>query len=232
MCGLRWVAKRIMDLRMLVALVLSTLALGAPSVAQTKPLRVVILGDSLTAGYRLATEQAYPALLQQRAEAEGIAVQFVNAGVSGDTTAGGLRRIDWLLRAPVDVVVVALGANDGLRGLDLSLTEQNLRAIIAKVRDRNPQVQVVLAGMQLPPNLGEAYTSEFRALFPRLADELDARLIPFLLDGVAGQPELNLRDGMHPNEAGHQVIAATVWKYLRPLLTQPVDSVTKGQGIR
>lgn len=180
--------------------------------------RIVALGDSLTAGYGLNVDQAYPALLQQKIEQAGLNYQVINAGVSGDTSAGGLRRVDWLLGAPVDVLILALGANDGLRGVPVESTEKNLLQIIGKVRARNPQVRVLVVGMQLPPNFGADYVAKFSAVFPGVAKQEKATLIPFLLEGVGGVATLNQADRIHPNEAGQKILAATVWKYLEPLL--------------
>lgn len=192
--------------------------LGNPAFAD-KPL-VIIFGDSLTAGYGLELEQAYPALLQKKADEAGIELTVVNAGVSGDTTSGGLRRIDWLLRRTPDIFILALGANDGLRGTDLAAIEDNLRAIIRKVRDSNPSVTILLAGMRMPPNFGEEYRGQFDALYPRIVEEEGVILIPFLLEGVAGDPSLNLADGIHPNAEGQKIVAETVWKYLLPVLRE------------
>lgn len=179
---------------------------------------ILFLGDSLTAGYGIDESQAFPALIEKKLSDAGMHYKVVNAGLSGDTSSGGLRRINWLLRSPVDVLVLELGANDGLRGINLSVTEQNLQGIIDRTRDKYPDVKVVVVGMQVPPNLGEEYTSEFRELFPRLAKNNDAYLIPFLLEGVAGNAELNLADGIHPTPAGHKLMSETVWKYLKPVL--------------
>jgi len=183
-----------------------------------KPKTILFLGDSLTAGYGIDENQAYPSLIRERIAGENLDWNVVNAGLSGETSSGGLRRINWLLRSPVDILVLALGANDGLRGVDLTLTRQNLQAIIDRVREKNPDVQIILAGMQVPPNLGQDYTEAFRNLFPQLAEQNDAVLIPFLLEDVAGIPELNLPDGIHPTPEGHQIMAETVWTYLQPVL--------------
>jgi len=176
----------------------------------------VFLGDSLAAGEGLAEEDAFPAVLGRALRADGWAVRVVNAGVGGDTTAGGLRRLDWLLRQRPDVVVVELGANDGLRGLELADTEKNLRAIIIAVQEAG--AEAVLCGMLLPPNYGPDYTRAFATMFPRLAEELDVGLVPFLLDGVGGVAAMNLADGIHPNAAGHERIAATVRPYVEALI--------------
>lgn len=179
---------------------------------------VVILGDSLAAGYGVDPAEAFPALLQRHSETAGLPFTVVNAGVSGDTTAGGLRRLDWLLRRPVDVLVVELGGNDGLRGLPPESTRSNLLSIINRTRAKNPGVQVIVAGMQMPPNLGEDYTTKFQAVFPEVAREQNATLLPFLLDGVGGIPELNQADLIHPTAKGHAIIASNVWTVLEPVL--------------
>jgi len=179
---------------------------------------VVFLGTSLTAGLGVDPAQAYPALIQEKIDSAGLPFRVVNAGVSGETSAGGLRRIAWLAEQPIDVLVLELGANDGLRGHDPESTRANLQAIIDTVRAHHPDAAVVIAGMEAPPNLGDAFTSRFRALFPALARANGAALIPFLLDGVAAVPELNQSDGIHPSPAGHRVVAETVWRALEPLL--------------
>jgi acyl-CoA thioesterase I len=179
---------------------------------------ILFLGDSLTAGYGIEEEQAYPALIGAKIKEHNYSWNIVNAGLSGETSSGGLRRINWLLRSRVDILVLALGANDGLRGVNLDLTKSNLQAIIDRTREINPQVRIVIAGMQVPPNLGTDYTRQFEALFPELARANNALLIPFLLEDVAAIPELNLPDGIHPTPQGHQIMAATVWTYLEPLL--------------
>jgi acyl-CoA thioesterase-1 len=196
-----------------------SLPADAPDPAKPK---VVFLGDSLTAGYGLDQRHSYPALLQQRMEAEGYAFTVVNAGVSGDTTAGGLRRADWALDGNVRVLVVALGANDGLRGLPVGEMKQNLTAIIRRARGKN--AAVILAGMEAPPNYGQEYASAFRNVFRDVAKNERVAFIPFLLDKVAGQSSLNLGDGIHPNEQGTRIVADTVWTALRPIL----DEVTAG----
>jgi acyl-CoA thioesterase-1 len=196
------------------------LVLSASGMNQTTdaPKNILFLGDSLTAGYGIEEEQAYPALIAAKINEKGYAWNVVNAGLSGETSSGGLRRINWLLRSQVDVLVLALGANDGLRGVNLDLTRSNLQSIIDRTREKYPQVKIVIAGMQVPPNLGTQYTEQFSGLFPELARSNNAVLIPFLLEDVAAIPELNLPDGIHPTPAGHQIMAATVWTYLEPLL--------------
>lgn len=188
---------------------------AAPVAVQARH-TVAFLGDSLTAGLGLPESQAYPALIQARLAREGRDWKVLNAGVSGDTTAGGLARLDWLYKQKVDVLVVALGANDGLRGLPLKETEANLRAILH--RGRKEGSRLVLVGMQMPENLGPDYRKGFAALFPKVAEAEGAALIPFLLEGVALDPNLNQPDGIHPNEAGARRVAETMWKGLDPLL--------------
>ncbi len=180
--------------------------------------RVLFLGDSLAAGFGLSEEQAYPALLEIKARKAGYQVDFVNAGVSGDTTAGGLRRLNWLLRQRVDVLVVALGGNDALRGIDPRETEKNLAAIIDAYRTRVPKGKVILAGMRAPENMGPEYTKAFAAIYPRLAAEKKTALMPFLLEGVAAKPELNQADGIHPNAGGQREIADNFWPVLKKVL--------------
>jgi acyl-CoA thioesterase I len=185
-----------------------------------EPRTIVFFGDSLTAGYGLdepATE-AYPALIQKKIDAAHLDWKVVNAGVSGDTSSGGRRRVDWVLRQKVDIFVLALGANDGLRGVEPAVTQANLRQIVEAVRAKYPAVKLILAGMMMPPNLGPEYTHDFAAMYPTLARQLNTALVPFLLEGVGGDAELNQRDGMHPTAEGHAILAENVWKILRPLL--------------
>lgn len=177
---------------------------------------VVALGDSLTSGLGVAPDEAYPALLEARLRREGYPYRVVNAGVSGDTSAGGLRRVDWVLRTRPDVVIVALGANDGLRGLSVDALRDNLEAIVTRVQAAG--ARVLLAGMRVPPNYGEAYARTFAAVFPAVARRTGVPLAPFLLEGVAGETRLNQPDGIHPTPAGQRVIAERLWPHLRPLL--------------
>ena len=201
-----------------IALALALLS-GSVYAEEADSSRVILFfGDSLTAGYGLDREQAFPALVQARIDSLGWNFEVFNAGLSGETAAGGLRRIDWLLRRPIDVFVLELGANDGLRGIDPKDTHANLQQIVERVKAKNPAVALVIAGMQMPPNLGAEYTEVFAAIFPTLAKENDAALIPFLLEGVGDQPALNLPDGNHPNVEGHQIVAETVWATLGPVL--------------
>ena len=202
----------------LLALVLAMLACSAAGPAFAATRVIVALGDSLTAGLGLSPDEAYPALLEARLAREGYDYRVVNAGVSGDTSAGGLRRMDWVLKLSPEIVIVALGANDGLRGLPASAMRDNLRAIV--LRARSAGANVLLAGMRLPPNYGTHYAQEFENVFPDLARQTKVPLMPFLLEGVAGEVRLNLADGLHPNAEGQRRIAEHVWPYLRQLLAK------------
>lgn len=184
----------------------------------TRRARILFLGTSLTAGLGLDPDSAYPAVVQRLATADGFAVEIVNAGLSGETSAGALRRADWLLSQPLDGVVIETGANDGLRALDPDSTAANLRAIIAKVRGGHPRAAIVLAQMEAPSNLGVPFQRRFRAVFPAVARQSQVRLIPFLLEGVAGHPELNQEDGIHPTSEGARRVAANVYRTLRPVI--------------
>ncbi|MFN3345394.1 MAG: arylesterase [Chloroherpetonaceae bacterium] len=188
---------------------------------------ILFLGDSLSAGFGLDIAQAFPSLIQEKIQQEKLPFKVVNAGLSGETTAGGLRRLDWLLKQKVDVLVIELGGNDGLRGIAPSETEKNLQGIIDKMREKNPNAEIVLAGMQAPPNMGKDYTEKFRAIFPSLAKKNNLAFIPFLLEGVAGNPRLNLPDGIHPTAEGHQLVAQTVWETLKPVLSRTIQAQVK-----
>lgn len=179
---------------------------------------VLFVGTSLTAGLGLDPDSAYPALIQRKIDSAGLAFRAVNAGVSGETSAGALRRMDWLLRQPIDVLVLETGANDGLRGTPVAETRANIQAIIDTVRRVQPAARIVLVQMEAPPNLGARYTRAFHDTYPLLARKNGLTLLPFLLDGVAGHPGLNQADGMHPNDVGEQIVAENVWKGLGPLL--------------
>lgn len=179
---------------------------------------VLFLGNSLTAGYGVGADRAFPALIQAKIYRAGLHLRVVNAGISGATTADGLAQIGWLMRGPVAVLVLELGANDALRGQDLAATDSNLQAIIDSTRARHPDVRIVIAGMKAPPNLGPDYTRRFDAIFPRVARRNDAALVPFLLQDVAGHPELNQADGIHPTAEGHRIVAENVWRVLEPIL--------------
>lgn len=193
---------------------------AAPSASSDGPPavrpRIVALGDSLTAGLGLPATQAYPALLQKKLDAEGYNYEVVNAGVSGDTSAGGLRRLDWALEGDVRVLILALGANDGLRGLPAAEMKRNLEQIIERAKERN--IIVILAGMEAPPNYGPEYTAAFRRVYQDLAREHDIRFLPFLLANVAGNSALNQGDGIHPNVEGAAIVADGLWAALRPVL--------------
>jgi acyl-CoA thioesterase-1 len=186
--------------------------------ATPAPKIVLFLGNSLTAGYGIDPAQAFPALIQVMIDSRGWNFKVINGGQSGDTSAGGLNRVDWLIKNPVDVLVIELGANDGLRGLPVEVTRKNLQAIIDRTKKRYPRVRIVIAGMKVPPNMGRDYGTKFEALFADLARKNSAALIPFILEGVGGVRELNLADGMHPTAEGHRVVAGNVWKVLGPIL--------------
>jgi acyl-CoA thioesterase I len=192
--------------------------LAATALATDAARTIVFFGDSLTAGYGIDPDEAYPALVQKKITEAKLPWRVVNAGLSGETTAGGLRRLDWILRQPVAIFVISLGGNDGLRGIPPAASRANLQAMIDRIRARHPAVTIVLAGMQMPPNLGADYTREFAAMYPDLATANRLPLIPFLLEGVGGVPALNLPDGIHPTAEGHQILARTVWTTLAPLL--------------
>jgi acyl-CoA thioesterase-1 len=205
-----------MNVRALLCLFLLTAGgLGAAERA-----RLVFLGDSITAGYGLENPlaEAYPALLQARIDAAGLAYEVVNAGLSGDTTAGGLRRLNWILRQPVAVLVIALGGNDGLRGIDPEVTRANLQGIIDRAREKYPDARLVLAGMQMPVSMSEDFARRYREIFPALATANRLTLVPFLLEGIGARPEFNQPDLIHPTARGQSVIADTVWAHLRPVL--------------
>lgn len=201
--------------RLLSTFVLALLATtAAPAATKT----LLFYGDSLTAGYGLDPGEAYPALIQQKFDDAKLDWKVVNAGLSGETTAGGLRRLDWILRQSVDIFVIELGGNDGLRGLAPEITRRNLQTMIERIRAKNPHTVVVLAGMQVPTNMGQDYARAFAKIYPELAEKNHTALIPFLLAGVGGVPELNQADGIHPTAAGHRIVAETVWTVLQPLL--------------
>ena len=179
---------------------------------------ILFFVDSLTSCYGLELEEAFPALIQNRLDSLGLEYTVINSGLSGETTSGGRNRLSWVLNQKVDVFVLELGANDGLRGIPLSETRSNLQAMIDLVKIKNTDNQIVLAGMQIPPNMGPEYTSEFRKIFPELAEENQIALIPFLLENVAGIPELNLKDGIHPTPQGHKIVRDNVWEVLSLLV--------------
>jgi acyl-CoA thioesterase-1 len=192
-----------------------------PDAPPARP-RIVAFGDSLTAGLGLLEQEAYPAVLQRKIDEAGYKFEVVNAGVSGDTSASGLRRLDWALEGDVKVLIVAFGGNDGLRGLPVAQMKENLTAIIQKARERG--AVVILAGMEAPPNFGQEYATAFRQAFRDVALKERALFVPFLLNNVAGKSELNQGDGIHPNQQGAQIVAGTVWSVLEPLLDQMSDA--------
>lgn len=193
------------------------LIISTTAIAQEKK-TILIFGDSITAGYGVEPDQAFPAHIQQKIDSLGLSYEVLNGGLSGETSAGGLRRISWVLQRDVDIMILELGGNDGLRGIDLSSTKDNLQQIVDKALAKYPDMEIIIAGMQVPPNLGIEYTKEFREIFPTLAKENDLQLIPFILEKVGGIAELNLPDQIHPNAEGHKLVAETVWETLYPIL--------------
>jgi acyl-CoA thioesterase-1 len=188
------------------------------SATMVKKKTIVFFGNSLTAGYGLSPSQAFPAVIQKKIDSIGLPYQVINAGVSGETSSGGKTRIDWILKQPVDIFVLELGANDGLRGIPLSATRKNLQDIVDKVIAKNPNTKLLFAGMQIPPNMGQTYTTEFRNIYTELAEKNKMTLVPFLLEGVGGEPKLNQEDGIHPTAEGHRIVAANLWRELQKLL--------------
>ncbi|MBK1883226.1 arylesterase [Luteolibacter pohnpeiensis] len=186
--------------------------------AKPAPGRIVILGDSITAGYGLDPDEAYPSILQEKIKAAGLNYVVVNAGVSGDTTAGGLRRVAWALGSGADVLVIALGGNDGLRGTPPAETEKNLDDIIKKAKAKQPDIKIIIAGMQMPANFGQDYVTKFRDVFPKVAKDNNAGLVPFLLEHVGGIPSLNQADRIHPTKEGQKLVAENVWPTLEKVL--------------
>ena len=180
--------------------------------------KILFFGDSLTAGYGLEMGEAFPSVIQQKIDSLGLNYSVINAGLSGETTASGKNRLDWVLEEDIDIVIIELGANDGLRGIPLTETASNLQAMVDQVQKELPNAKIILAGMKIPPNMGPEYTAEFENIFPNLASEEQIAIIPFLLEGVAGIPELNQADGIHPTEKGQKLVAENVWKVLKPML--------------
>jgi acyl-CoA thioesterase I len=227
--------RRAASLRWLLAALLSSwfvpmgITLASES-SHSKPLGkvVVVLGDSLAAGHGLDPSEAFPALLQEKIDIQGWPDKVVNAGLSGDTTAGGLRRLNWLLRQRIDVLVLELGGNDGLRGIEPETTQANLQAIIDRTRRKNPAVQIIIAGMQMPPNMGREYVEQFAKVFPALAKANKTLLVPFLLEGVVGHGDLNQADRIHPTAEGQKVVADNVWRVLKPVLAPRNPAVVSG----
>jgi acyl-CoA thioesterase I len=186
--------------------------------ASSMPKTILFLGDSITAGYGVDPSEAYPAIIKDKIEAKGWPFKVINAGVSGDTSAGGLSRLDWLLRNRIDVMILELGANDGLRGVPVQTIRTNLQAIIDRARQRYPQVKIIIAGMKMPPNWGDAYGRQFERMFSEVAKKNKAALVPFVLEGVGGERALNQADAIHPTAEGHKRVAANVWKALEPVI--------------
>ncbi len=198
---------------------------GAVVAAHAGAKAVLFIGTSLTAGLGLDPSQAYPALVEQKADSAGVPIRAINAGVSGETSAGALHRIDWVLRSPADIVVIETGANDGLRALPVAAARANIAAILDSVKKAKPHAKIFLVQMEAPPNLGPAYTRAFHAMYGDLAREKGATLIPFLLAGVAGNAALNQADGVHPNVRGEQIVAETVWRALYPTIRADSSSL-------
>lgn len=201
----------------MIRILLLFLLISIATQAQDKK-TILIFGDSITAGYGVDPSQAFPALIQNRIDSLGMSHEVINGGLSGETSAGGLRRINWVLQREVDIMILELGGNDGLRGIDLSSTKDNLQQIVDKAKAKYPHMVIIIAGMQVPPNLGVEYTKEFRELFPSLAEKNNLPLIPFILEKVGGIRELNQPDQIHPNVEGHKLVAETVWETLEPML--------------
>jgi len=210
--------------KMMGRLFLCIFLLVGLSATAPSPGIVLFLGDSITAGYGLDIGQAFPGQIQKKIDAKGWNFKVINAGQSGDTSAGGLTRLDWLLKNRIDVLVLELGANDGLRGLSVEEMKKNLQAIIARTKARNPNAKIIIAGMKVPPNMGTDYGRRFEAVFSDLAKKNRAVLIPFILERVGGMRELNLPDGIHPTAKGHEIVANNVWKVLEPVLQSLVAS--------
>jgi acyl-CoA thioesterase-1 len=205
--------RKIMELLAFGCLSVFGLAAAAPA-----PKIVLFLGNSITVGYGLDPSQAFPARIQEKIDAKGWNFKVVNAGQSGDTSAGGLSRLDWLLRNRIDVLVLELGANDGLRWVPAEVTKKSLQTIIDRTKEKYPKAKIVIAGMKVPPNLGRDYGRRFESIFPELAEKNHAALVPFILENVGGQRALNLPDGIHPTAKGHEIAAANVWRVLEPIL--------------
>jgi acyl-CoA thioesterase I len=179
---------------------------------------IMCFGNSLTAGYGVDVNEAYPALLQKKIDSLGLKYKVINAGLSGETSAGGINRVDWVLKQPVDIFILELGANDGLRGINIKVTKQNLQQIIDEVRKKSPGAIIVLAGMKLPTSMGGAYNKQFEKIFPELAEKNNIALIPFLLDKVGGESKYNQGDGLHPTAEGYKIVTENVWKVLKDLV--------------
>jgi len=199
------------------------IALAGNAQNQSDSLNLMFFGNSITAGLGVQESEAFPSVIQQKIDSLGWKINVINAGLSGETSAGGLRRVDWMLRSPVDIFVLELGGNDGLRGIDLNSTKENLQKIIEKVFSEYPDARIVLAGMEVPPNLGPDYTRQFREMYTELAEKNDIALIPFLLEGVGRNPALMQNDGIHPNAKGHRKVAEVAWETVRPILEKMIQ---------
>lgn len=203
----------------------STEQTDAPKNSTTTPVKttknILIFGNSLTAGYGLEPAESYPAQLQNRLDSLHLPYKIINAGVSGETTSGGNSRLDWVLKNPVDIFILELGGNDGLRGIPATETRKNLQSMIDKVKAKYPEAKIILAGMQVPPSMGKKYADEFRIIYPELAEKNKVELIPFLLENVGGEVKLNQKDGIHPNAVGAKIVAENVWKVLEGMLEKP-----------
>ncbi|EDM25340.1 lipase/acylhydrolase domain protein [Lentisphaera araneosa HTCC2155] len=186
--------------------------------------RIVCLGDSLTAGYGVLESEAWPALLQNKLDAEKASAKVINAGSSGSTSAGGMSKVKWLFKKDVDVLILALGANDGLRGLSTEMLEKNLQSIIDYCKEKKPSIRIIIAGMKTPPNMGQDYATSFEKVYPKLAEKNKIELIPFMLEEVAGHAKMNLPDGIHPNPEGHKIICQLVWDILKAKPSQSSPS--------
>ena len=196
----------------------TSISANTDSTSDLKIKRIIFFGNSLTAGYGLSDQEAFTTQIQLIMDSLDLPYQAINAGLSGETTAGGERRIDWVLKQQMDIFFLELGGNDMLRGTDVQTTENNLRSIITKVRIKHPNIPIILAGMMAPPNLGKEYTDAFASIYPTLSKEFNLTLIPFFLEGVAGIDSLNQSDGIHPTAQGQKIVAQTVWQALYPLL--------------
>lgn len=195
---------------------------SSPSTPVKTVKNILIFGNSLTAGYGLEPSESYPAQLQNRLDSLKLPYKIVNAGVSGETTSGGNSRLDWVLKNPVDIFILELGGNDGLRGIPAIETRKNLQSMIDKVKAKYPKAQIVLAGMQVPPSMGKKYADEFKVIYPELAQKNKVALIPFLLENVGGEIKLNQKDGIHPNALGAKIVAENVWQVLEGMLEKGV----------
>jgi len=190
-------------------------AMKKDTISKASQRTIVFFGNSLTAGYGVDPDDAFPALIQHKLDSLHITYKVINAGVSGETTAGGLGRIDWILKQPPSIFVLELGGNDGLRGIPLNETKKNLQGIVDRVKQKNPSTRIIIAGMMIPPNMGNQYTRQFQQIYPSLANSNHLDLIPFLLAGVGGNSALNQGDGIHPTAEGHKIVAENVWKVLQ-----------------